>query len=253
MTAKTITAILVPGAWMGAWIWSRTAQNLTGRGFDIEAITLRGLEPGQTQDAIAGVRLEDHVQDIVDHISAAPFTQVILVSHSYSAIPTAMAADRRAGHVRGLIHLGGFLPVDGRSLLDDWGDSSKDREQERRDIVAAGGLWKPPGRQLLDHELDLAPADRDFLAERFTPHPGLTVTEPARLSVPVQLQPTTYVTLSSQGGPAEAWAHAPKVAKDASNWRRRHLESGHWPMTSAPERTAKLIAQEIRFYSTERG
>ncbi len=174
---------------------------------------------------------------------------MVLVSHSYSAMPAALAAARLDGHVQGLIHFGGFLPVDGRSLLDDWGGSGEDREQEGADITAAGNLWLPPERPMLDVEPDLAPADRDFLAKRFTPHPGHTITDSALLSAPVGAQPSTYVTLSSIDAEEEAWKHAPGVAKDALNWRRKHLRSGHWPMISVPEATTNLLAEEIGFYS----
>lgn len=249
MNTATATTILIPGAWMGAWIWEPTAQALTERGIDAKTITLRGLEPAQPESTIAAIRLEHHVRQLVDHVTSGDTRPVVLVSHSYSAMPAALAADRLDGQVLGLVHFGGFLPVNGRSLLDDWGASQKDRDQERADVVAAGDLWLPPGRQMLDVEPDLTPADRDFLAQRFTPHPGHTITDPARLSAPVGAQLSTYVALSSRDDKDEAWKDAPPVAKDTRNWRRKHLESGHWPMISAPEAMTDLLADEIGFYS----
>lgn len=248
MNTEAIKTVLVPGAWMGAWIWEPTAERLRAQGFHAEAITLRGLEPEQSARAIPAVRLEDHVQQLISHISTRDARPTVLVSHSYSAFPTALAADQLDTQVCGLVHFGGFLPEDGRSLLDGWGDSAVARKQERADIAEAGELWMPPERSMLDYETDLTPEDRDFLAERFTPHPGQTITEPARLSTPVAAQPSTYVALSLHGGEAGAWEQAPAVAKLASNWRRRHLRSGHWPMLSTPETTADLIAEEIRLY-----
>lgn len=238
---------------MGAWIWEPTARRLADRGFDAESVTLRGLEPGLPSSAIAAVRLKDHVQQLVDHVSALDPRPVVLVSHSYSTMPAVLAADRLGAQLRGLVHIGGFVPSDGLSLLDDWGGSAEERTQERANIVAAGHLWMPPERRLLDYESDLTPDDRNFLAGRFTPHPGHTITDPARLRAPASAQPSTYVALSVHGGETEAWARAPHAAKDASGWRRRHLGSGHWPMTSVPEATADLIAEEIRFYSSARG
>lgn len=247
MNATTVRTILVPGAWMGAWIWEPTVRSLRERGWDAETLTLLGLEPGLPEEEIAAVRLDDHVRQLVDHVSALEDRPVVLVSHSYSATPVAIAADRLGDQVRGLVHFGGFLPVDGRSLLDDWGGSEDARRQERADIDDAGGLWAAPERWMLDHEPDLTPADRDFLAERFTPHPGPTVTDPARLSAPVGGQPTTYVALAPQAGEDEAWEHAPRVAREATGWRRRHLSSGHWPMVSRPEATVDLIEEAIRY------
>jgi pimeloyl-ACP methyl ester carboxylesterase len=221
MPNPDVHAVLVPGAWMGAWIWGPTVERLRARGIDAGTLTLRGLEPGLDDAAIAAVTLEDHVQQLVDHVRELP-GPVVFVSHSYSGTVTACAADRLGGAVAGLVHVGAFLPEDGRSLLDGWGGSEAERAQERADIDAAGGLWAAPTREMLDHEPGLNPEDRDFLTARFTPHPGRTVTDHARLSVPVSDQSSTSVELP---------------------------EAGHWPMLAAPEATTDLLEKEIRRYT----
>ncbi|MGQ7788596.1 hypothetical protein [Nesterenkonia sp. K-15-9-6] len=60
MTTPAAKAILVPGAWMGRWIWQQSAERLRNRGIDAEAITLKGLASGQSDADIAEVRLDDH-------------------------------------------------------------------------------------------------------------------------------------------------------------------------------------------------
>lgn len=238
---------------MGSWIWDPTAERLHQRGIDAESITLSGLEPGASETDIAAVGLDDHVRQIVDLAGADRSRPVVLVSHSYSGMVTASAADRLGDQVAGLVHVGSFLPQDGRSMLDDWGDSAADRAQERADIEAVGTLWLAPTRPMLDFESDLSAGDRDHLAARFTPHPGRTVLDPATVTTPVDRQPTSYVALTPHGGFEEAWAEAPPVARTASDWRRRHLVSGHWPMVSALEDTVDLLEAEIRHHSTVRG
>ncbi|WP_106850341.1 alpha/beta hydrolase [Blastococcus sp. Marseille-P5729] len=252
MNAPTAKAVLVPGAWMGGWIWEPAAERLRDRGIDAETITLRGLEPGETDADIAAIRLEDHVQQLIGHVRSHRPRPVVLISHSYSGMVTASAADRIGDQVIGLVHVGAFVPTSGRSLLDDWGDSADARAQERADIEAAGGLWRAPARPMLDHETDMAPSDRDSLASKFTPHPGLSILDPADLSAPVREQPSTYVALTLRGGLAEAWKAAPPVAKAAGRWRRRHIVSGHWPMVSAIDATVELLDAEVRHYDAER-
>lgn len=222
MPNPDLYAVLVPGAWMGAWIWEPTVERLRTRGINAGTLTLRGLEPDLDDASIAAVTLEDHVRQLVDHVRQLP-GRVVLVSHSYSGTVTACAADRLGGRVAGLVHVGAFLPEDGRSLLDGWGGSEAERAQERADIDAAGGLWAAPTREMLDHEPGLTPENRDFLAARFTPHPGRTVTDRARLSAPVSAQPSTSVELP---------------------------EAGHWPMLAAPEALTDLLEKEIRRYAT---
>jgi len=252
MTTSAAKVVLVPGAWMGGWIWEPVVEALRGRGLDAEAITLRGLESDAPEASIAEVRLEDHVQQLVERVSDHSSRPVILVSHSYSGVVASSAADRLGDQVIGLIHVGAFVARDGRSLLDDWGDSTEERAQERADIAAAGDLWHAPTRQMLDYETDLSPSQREFLSSRFTAHPGRTVLDPAVLSAPAQEQPSTYVALAASGGHDEAWNDAPMVAKAATGWRRMHLVSGHWPMVSSFNATVDLLDAECRHYAAER-
>ncbi|MGC5615454.1 alpha/beta fold hydrolase [Georgenia sp. Z1491] len=253
MIASAATTVLVPGAWMGGWIWEPTVERLRDRSIDAETISLGGLQPHESSADIAAVRLDDHVRQLVELVESKGSRPVILVSHSYSGIVTASAADRLGDQVLGLIHVGAFVPTSRRSLLDDWGSSDNERARERADIEAAGGLWLAPAREMLDHEADLAPSDRDFLAARFTPHPGRTILDPAELSAPVEHQPSTYVALTPSGGLEQAWNGAPPVAKTASEWRRKHIVSGHWPMVSALDATVDLLEAEIHHYDTTQG
>ncbi|WP_301187275.1 alpha/beta hydrolase family protein [Corynebacterium stationis] len=243
MPEKAAHVILVPGAWMGGWIWEPTVNRLRSRGIDAETMTLRGLEPGQLDADIARVSLDDHVQQLVEHIAQTRADKVILVSHSYSGVVVASAADRLGTHVAGIIHIGAFLPVAAHALLDNWGSSEDERAQEKADIEAAGNLWLSPTREMLDYVDDLTDADRDYLTSKFTAHPGRTVLDAAHLSSPVEEQPTTYVALSLKDAPA--------VAKSATTWQRRSLVSGHWPMVSAFDETVTLIEEEIRRYSRD--
>lgn len=252
MTTPAVKAIFVPGAWMGGWAWEPSADRLRDRGIDAEAITLKGLEPGESDADITAVCLDDHVRHVVEQAEKDSSRPVVLISHSYSGMVTASAADRLGDQVIGLVHVGAFVATSGRSLLDDWGGSDEERAQERADIESAGNLWHAPTRQMLDFETDLSPSDRDFLASKFTPHPGRTILDHAELSASAEEQPSTYVALVSDGGFDEAWKNAPVIAKTSTGWRRRHLVSGHWPMISALDATVDLLETELRHYSAGR-
>lgn len=217
------TTILVPGAWMAGWIWAPTVTILRSQGINAETITLDNGDVG----------LADHVQQLIDFIDG----EVILVSHSYSGMVTASAADCLGEQVRGLIHVGSFLPVHGHSLLDAWGTDPAARIQEQMDIEAAGGRWLAPTRMMLEAEDELTPEQRDFLADNFTSHPGRTVSESARMSSPVENQPSSYL-----GGVPPV--HGPK-------WRLSELGGGHWPMLTRPEQFHDLLLQEISRYLGE--
>lgn len=253
MTKHDVTTILVPGAWMGAWIWQPTVDSLAARGIDASTLTLAGLDDGATDEQVAAVRLDDHVQQLVDLVDGMPPSRVVLVSHSYSSMVTASAADRLGDAVAGLVHIGGFVPVHGRSLLDDWGDSADERADELQAIVDAGHRWLPPEPAMLEHVPDLAADDRELLGTRLAAHPGRTVTDEARLAAPAATQPTTYVALSQHDSLDEAWRDVPDAVADATGWRRRHIVSGHWPMLSAHEATVDVLVDEITHHAAAAG
>ena len=173
---------------------------------------------------------------------------VLLVGHSYSGMVVGQVADRDPERVAGVVNLGSFLPEDGVSLMNVWGDTTKERAEEVRTIADDGNLWTAPNSEMLEMEPDLNEQHRDYLAHNFRDHPGLTVTDPAVMANSVQAQPTTYVALSAEGE-QDAWVHAPQAAREATGWRRRFIASGHWPMVSRPEEVADLLGQEARYYA----
>lgn len=242
------TTLLVPGAWMGSWIWEPTARDLRERDISAEAVTLPGLEPGTAPSATASVTLRDHVDDLAARVARVA-GDVILVGHSYSSMVTAQVADRMPDRVIGLVHVGGFLPVDGASLLDGWGGSDEDRRQEKADIAEAGDLWAAPTREMLEYEVGLSASNRACLAARLIPHPGRTVLDHAELSGAFADQPTTYVALSAVSE-ERGWADAPRQARDATGWRRRYIGGGHWPMLSRHGELVDLLAAEIEHHAT---
>lgn len=242
-----ITTIFVPGAWQGAWIWEPVSRQLNNLQYETECITLMGLEEDSSNNARAAVRLDDHVNQLANLVSARNLP-VVLVAHSYSSMVTAIVADQIPELVVGLIHVGGYLPTHGLSLIDTWGSSVELRDQERADIHRDGMLWLAPTRDMLNYEPDLNDDQRDELEGKFTPHPGHTVLDVAHLNRDLSAQPTTYVALSpvSEG---KAWNEAPDSARTAPNWRRHYLASGHWPLVSMENVVVELLAREIDHYS----
>lgn len=235
------TVILVPGAWMGGWIWEPTIDRLRAEGVAASTLTLSGVDHRREVEA-STVTLADHVAE-VRRLVESTAGEVVLVGHSYSSMVTAQVADQIPDRVRRQVHFGGFLPADGRSLLDDWGDSAEAREEEARTIASSGNLWLAPTREALGHEPDLSDADRDLLASRFTDHPGSTITDPARLTTPVgEQRATTYVALAPNDE-TDAWSQAPQAAQAASGWERRFIRSGHWPMLSQPDTVVTILLE----------
>lgn len=55
--------VLIPGAWMGAWVWEPVAERLRALGHGARPITLSGLADGDAD--VSGVGLDTHVGDVL--------------------------------------------------------------------------------------------------------------------------------------------------------------------------------------------
>lgn len=231
------SVVLVPGAWMGSWVWEPTALLLRERGLTAITLTLEGLEAGFDPGSLAEVTLESHVQQVVALLDAAALADVLLVGHSYSGVVVGQVADRRPGRVAHTMFVEAFLPRDGRSLLDDWGDAHT-RSQERADVEQAGA-WAPP-TQGLELEPDLDAQTRGWLAANFVPHPPRTILDPAEMARPVEELGATFVSCARDAD-APLPASVERLARDAG-WDVQQIVAGHWPMVSRPAVMADLIA-----------
>ncbi|MBB6417691.1 alpha/beta fold hydrolase [Streptomyces sp. AK010] len=222
--------VLVAGAWLGAWAWDEVAAELRGAGHDVRALTLTGLaERRDTRPA----GQQAHVRDIVEEVERLGLRDVVLVGHSYAGVPVGQAAGRIGDRLRRVVFVDANVPVDGESFLSGWPS-----EQVRRTIDAQGGYWPPlgpeeyAGQGLTDEQIARIVGA--------TPHPGVTLTEPAVLDRPLGELPATYVKCLLDGDEP-----IPAVAAllGSDSWELVELDTGHWPMFSQPSALARVLRE----------
>ncbi|MFI7140993.1 alpha/beta fold hydrolase [Streptomyces massasporeus] len=222
--------VLVAGAWLGAWAWDEVAAELRGAGHDVRALTLTGLaERRDTRPA----GQQTHVRDIVEEVERLGLRDVVLVGHSYAGVPVGQAAGRIGDRLRRVVFVDANVPVDGESFLSGWPS-----EQVRRTIDAQGGYWPPlgpeeyAGQGLTDEQIARIVGA--------TPHPGVTLTEPAVLDRPLGELPATYVKCLLDGDEP-----IPAVAAllGSDSWELVELDTGHWPMFSQPSALARVLRE----------
>jgi len=218
------TFVLVPGAWLGAWVWEPLVAQLRTLGHDAVPVTLRGLDgtPGD-------MGLDEHVDDVVTAVRRHP--GCVLVGHSYAGVVVGQAADRAETLVRHTVYVDANLPHDGEALTAPW--SPRGREFVADLIADHDGWWPRPeagdfaGHGLTDDQIA-------WLAGRVVAHPGRTIFDPVVLSRPAS---GTYIaSLLPNGLSAEVAG-----LRRRPGWRVETLDTGHWPMVSAPEELAALL------------
>jgi pimeloyl-ACP methyl ester carboxylesterase len=222
------TFVLLPGAWMGAWIWDDLAAELRSLGHDVHALTLSGLGDDGSL-APADVTLETHVQEVIAFIENHQLSDVILVGHSYSGVVAGQVADRIPGSIARIAFVEGILPIDGRNMLESGGN---DVEVEKKLIRENDGLWPHPTAEELSQAKHLSEKQRRHLLANFVDHPGKTVTDPATVRHSSLDLPCLFV------GSA-----VPDVAETSAfkRLRHEHLDGGHWPMLTKPKQLASAL------------
>jgi pimeloyl-ACP methyl ester carboxylesterase len=222
------TFVLVPGAWLGAWVWEPVVAELRARGHEAIAVTLAGLD-GRPGD----FGLADHVDDVMKVV--AEHAGAVLVGHSYAGVVVGQVADRAADLVRHTVYIDANLPHDGEALTSPW--SPRGREFVESLIADNGGRWPAPDAgDFAGH--GLTDAQIAWLAANVVDHPGRTIFDPVVLRRPAS---GTFVASLLPGGLS---AEVSGLASRAG-WHLETLETGHWPMVSAPLELTNLLALSV--------
>ncbi|GAA0659973.1 alpha/beta hydrolase [Kitasatospora atroaurantiaca] len=238
--------VLVSESFTGGWIWQEVAARLRESGSEVHPVTLTGMGDGR-EPAGPGTDLETHIEDLLQVIDRVDAPEVVIVGHGYGIHPVLGAADRRPERITRIVFLDAGMPQNGDSafaLVPDQAAREQLLNPAADDSLIAPplGEWQRWGSTAGISADGLARLDR--LA---VPQPSGTLTQPLRLSGALAWLPTTGVFCTANGmniamietlvaaGPPQFQALAdPRVSFF-------ELETGHWPMLSAPDELAEVL------------
>ncbi|MDH6111613.1 pimeloyl-ACP methyl ester carboxylesterase [Kitasatospora sp. MAP12-15] len=239
--------VLVSGSYTGGWIWREVAARLRESGAEVHAVTLTGM--GDRRH-LAGpdTELETHIEDLVQVIDHLEAPEVVIVGHDYGIHPVLGAADRRPDRVARIVYLDSGLPLDGESVLDLLPDPAvRERLVQRAEF---GWRIAPPSLDEWPLWGSTAGVPADALARLVrlaTPQPLGTLTQPLRLSGALARIPTSGILCTANGSSIAMV----KIVVRMGDPRYKaltdprvgffELETGHWPMLSAPDELAEVL------------
>jgi pimeloyl-ACP methyl ester carboxylesterase len=220
--------LLIAGLWLDGSVWDNVVPRLEARGHRAVPITL----PGQG-DGNASATLADQVATVVAAVDAAAGRPMV-VGHSAACSLAWLAADARPGKISKVALIGGFPAADGEAYFDAW--------PTRDGVLAFPGWSEFEGPD----SADLDDAAKQAIASAAIPVPeGVTrgvvrLADERRYDVRVAL-------ICPEFTPAQAreWigqGEVPELAK-SKNVSYLDIDSGHWPMISAPAELARLLSQ----------
>jgi pimeloyl-ACP methyl ester carboxylesterase len=220
--------LLIAGLWLDGSVWDNVAAELNARGHRAVPVTLPGQGDGHAQATLA-----DQVATVVAAVDAAA-DRPMVVGHSAASSLAWLAADARPGKISKVAMIGGFPSADGEAYFDF--------------LPTRGDALPFPGWDEFDgpDSADLDDTAKRAIAAAAIPVPeGVTrgvirLADERRYDVPV-------VLVCPEFSPAQAreWigrGEVPELAK-SKHVSFIDIDSGHWPMISAPAKLARLLAQ----------
>jgi pimeloyl-ACP methyl ester carboxylesterase len=231
--------VLVPGAWLGGWVWRKVRIRLEAAGHAVSTPTLTGLGE-RSHLAGPAIRLETHIADVANVVEREGLDELVLVGHSYAGIVATAVADRLPGRVARLVLVGGSVPCDGRSLFDISPPAFRQVVEADARRAGDGQGWPIPAPDELGRYLsvaDMTDADREWFWANAAPHPIRTLRERLHLTGAGAEIPSTYVRCLADEALAGVSTMPP------SGWAVRTIRSGHWPMVSRPDELTDILRE----------
>jgi pimeloyl-ACP methyl ester carboxylesterase len=231
--------VLVPGIWLGGWVWRKVKVRLEAAGHDVSAPTLTGLGDRSHLNG-PWVGLETHVDDIVNAIEREGLDELVLVGHGYGATVVTGVADRIPDRVAALVLVASSVPQDERSVIEvaaPWLRSVAASHTKTRSNTPA--LYIPKAAELGRHVAvsDMSDADRLWFWANAVPHPVRSLERPLKLTGASDGIPTTYVRCL-----VDEMVTGP-VRELPVHWTLRTIRAGHWPMVTRPDEMTDVLRE----------
>jgi pimeloyl-ACP methyl ester carboxylesterase len=239
------TYVLVPGAWLGGWAWRDVAARLRANGHDVFPITLTGLGE-RVHLARPEIDLETHIADVVNTIEWNGLDDVILAGHSYAGVVITGVADRIPDRISQLVYVDSAPLGDGMPMVDLFPPEALAALRQTIDQSGEGWRYPFPGFEALADDTStagLGEREQEAIAAGATPHPWATYTQPLRLAhADAEDAPYRRVLIACDEMRGLVGAGVPQIAfMAAPPWHYLELETGHWPMFSAPGELAEML------------
>jgi len=220
--------VLVAGLWLDASVWGDVAARLQARGHRAVPVTLPGQGDGRTSATLA-----DQVAAVVAAVDAAE--KPMVVGHSAACSLAWLAADARPAEISKVALLGGFPSGDGEVYFD-----SSFPARDGAVPFPGWAAFEGPDSADLDDAAKLAIASAAVPVSEGVTRGVIKLADERRYAVPV-------VLVCPEFTPAQAreWIDQGEASELASskNVSFLDIDSGHWPMISAPAELARLLAQ----------
>ena len=227
------TFVLVPGAWLGSWVWEKVTLHLQRAGNRAYPVTLTGM--GERVHLLSpDVGIETAINDVINIIKYNELNDVVLVGHSFATKVVSAAGDRLPARVRKIIYLDTFRPDKVRTPQmsfqpDEFGE------------VKPGQLTIPFTDKVLEKiGSDVKGTNREWMKSLATPWPLRYATDPITLTEIYDGLESAHIFCTK----SDYDVNEPISGKwGVLEGEYRTIEAAHFPMVTKPEETARSLME----------
>ena len=220
--------LMVAGLWLDGSVWNDVANALEAHGHRAVPITL----PGQG-DANTSATLADQQAAVIASVDAAAGRPMV-VGHSAAATLAWLAADARPEKILKVAFVGGFPSQHGERYADFF------PMQDGAMPFPGWGAFEGPDSADLDDAAKHAIASAAIPVPEGVARDVVQLADERRYGVPVVMVCPEFTPTQ-----AKDWieaGEAPELAK-VKNLSFVDIDSGHWPMISAPVELGHILAE----------
>jgi pimeloyl-ACP methyl ester carboxylesterase len=239
------TFVLIPGAWAGAWAWSRVVPLLQAAGHDVHATTPTGLGD-RVHLASPAIDLATHVTDVVNVLEVADLRDVTLVGWSYGGMIIAGVAEQVPERLAQLVYFDADVPADGER---GWDAELYTDEARAVDVTSGlqaglpGFLTVTPYEEWIQSLFD-DPADAEWYLGKLVPQSLATYAQPIQLGNPAAAALPRAFVFCTEGKGDAAVDHTVRTAERVRTdraWTYRELAETHLAPINDPQATAEVL------------
>jgi len=226
-----MTYVLVHGAYQGGWIWKPVATRLRAAGHLVHVPTLDGC--GERAHTIRpGITVTTHAREVAGLLFYEDLTNVILAGTSSGGMVIQKAAELARDRIARVVFVDALALLPGERV-----DGIVKRSAPNETTAISTGPTKADAESRLFRDLD--DTTRAWALARVTPHPIAALEAPMESTTFWdQTWKATVIRCRRAVNPPEA--HQRRTAERlGAAWHE--LDTGHYPMLSAPEELTKLL------------
>jgi pimeloyl-ACP methyl ester carboxylesterase len=226
------TYVLVHGAYQGGWIWQPVVTRLRAAGHVVHAPTLDGCAERRHQMR-AGITVGSHGREVAQLLFYEDLNDVVLVGTSSGGMVIEKTAELARERVGRVVFVDALALLPGERVSDI---VKRSAPMETTELTIGPSRADAEGRLFRD----LEPALRAWTIERVTPHPIAALEAPMEpTAFWDQAWRATVIRCLRATNPPET--HQRRTAeKLRAAWRE--MDTGHYPMLSAPDELTRLLA-----------